>query len=72
MSLFVSILEGESADSAEPVLAIRDPAIIAAVGKLVLERLAYPGAGDAGRRVVRTLPCNGRVTLLGPADGDAE
>jgi hypothetical protein len=71
MPLYLSILEGASADTAEPVLAIRDPAILAAVGKLVMDRLTLPGEVDSGPGVLRSQPSDARMRLLRSDDAEA-
>jgi hypothetical protein len=40
MPLFLSILEGDTAEAAEPVLAVRDPDLVAMVGRAIMQRLA--------------------------------
>ena len=40
MPLFLTIFEGATPATARPILAINDPAVMAAVRRLLLERLA--------------------------------
>jgi hypothetical protein len=45
MPLFLTIFEGESPSEAQPLLATHDPAIIAAVRRLLLARLGHESRG---------------------------
>jgi hypothetical protein len=45
MGLFLTIFEGDTPADAHPILAIRDPTILAAVRQLLLDRLADDPSG---------------------------
>lgn len=49
LAFFLKILEGDSPSGAQPVVAVTDPAIIAAVGVALARRLRDPD-GDRPRR----------------------
>jgi hypothetical protein len=57
MSLFLTIFEGTTPANARPVVAISDADIIAAVRRLLLERLA-----DKAARKAVPLPSNSEVS----------
>jgi hypothetical protein len=50
MSKFLTIREGPSSKDSYPIIASSDPELIAAVGKLIAERLAFKAAQPARRR----------------------
>ena len=53
MALFLSILEGETAECATPVLATRDERIIQAVIRELSQRLGIDGTSEALLRLVQ-------------------
>ena len=65
MSLFLTILAGDTPETAEPVLATRDPYLIDIVVQGLLRRL---GADDPSRRVSE-FPST-EITDFSPEDSD--
>jgi len=54
MGFFITILEGPSATSATPIIAISDPLLVEMLGEKMSERMANKPPGELRRRLTKT------------------